>query len=134
MAEIDIPSLQKEIDHLDRQLGEELAKTHGRTKRIQANRGFPLGSWILSVVLVGLFLFGGSIPGLPYEQFSTIILIVAGLSVLLSLFLTFRFVWSNLAGGGKVKQVEDTDKAVELRTKRDALKKKLEEMKAAKGV
>lgn len=133
-AELDGPSLQREIQKLDLELGRELASAHGRTKRLNVeDYRFPLISWIISIIFVGAYIFSPQVePYLPVRQYRMYVLIVAAIMLLIAGFNTLRFVYYRfLASKKDIHELKDTPKAAEIRRKRDLLKAQLEAVKAS---
>jgi hypothetical protein len=136
MTELDLPTLQREIQKLDLELGKELAQTHGRTQRLNVeNYRFPLFVWITALIFVGAYIFAPLLEAfLPIEQYKNYVLIVAALMVLIAVFKTVVYFYSKfLAGKKQIHELKDTPKAAEIRRKRDVLKAQLDELKAKRA-
>ncbi|MGF1573852.1 MAG: hypothetical protein ACFCU1_12375 [Sumerlaeia bacterium] len=134
MTEIDGPSLQREIQKLDLELGRELSSTHGKTKRLNVeNYRFPIIGWIVAFIFVGAYIFAPQLEQfLPMQQYKNYLLIFALIMFLIAAFKTLVFLYFRLFARTKeIHELHDTPKAAEIRRKRDLLKAQLEEFKAS---
>lgn len=134
MTELDGPSLQREIQKLDLELGRELANAHGRTKRLNVeNYRFPIVAWIISFVFVAAYIFSPQVePYLAVQQYKGYLLLFTAIMVLIAAFKTLIFIYFRfLARNKEIHELKDTPKAAEIRRKRDLLKEQLEAVKAS---
>jgi hypothetical protein len=123
-------ALTKQIMDLDRQLGQMIAQTAGRTKRLDVHSAaFPIGYWATAAVLLGWWLFGGMIQEGIHGQTA---LWTAGAGLIIALLAAWKTVrhilWkvSHSKGG---HEAGETPEIRALRAKRDELKARLNNLK-----
>ena len=128
--------LQKKIMELDRQMGVKIEERSGRVSRVRPDSAsFPLGTWILSFLIMAWALLGNMLSASLHGQTKTLAFIVAIVVALVAALNTVRFILGKLkpdkSGPANLDQDENVRK---LRIERDALKEQLEELnKIEKG-
>ena len=128
--EPDLVSLQKKADDIDRELSMELAKENGRTKRLSRHRTFPVGSWIFTIIIFGVWAFGSALEQFfPFDQYRIWIFLFGCASGLFSIFFTLMWLKSLAKGKGAAEAIKETPRAAELKAKRDALRARIAEYK-----
>jgi hypothetical protein len=129
---MDRAEIQERIAQLDREINLEV----GRHKLPSTNtryRSFPVGSWIGALVLLALWVYGGTLPFVKtyYDTYSWVpyvLLAVGGLCALSALWYTFMWMFKARA---KVdaKYMEGMQQVTKLQDERKALQKQLNELK-----
>ncbi|MGB9690869.1 MAG: hypothetical protein ACPL7D_01730 [Candidatus Sumerlaeaceae bacterium] len=129
----EIEELQQRIAELDKQINQILIEK--RLPPLKPPKPFPLGTWIIALLLGGYYLFGDLIPvvGQHYGDYAKYVLYAAVAVAALALLRTVLWLFSRnpktppeyLEASRRVKELQDQRRLLE-KELRDARKKAVE--------
>jgi len=127
MADAERMELQQKIADLDRKINEEVAKA-GRVKTLRTQEvNFPLGTWILAIVVAAWWAAGGAILPDLHEQTAFWAFIVAAIIGLVAIYRTVMFVLRKVKPQKMGYSQTESAEMLGLRKQRAELQKKLDE-------
>ncbi len=129
----EIEELQRQIAEIDKQINKILVEK--RLPPLKPPKPFPLGTWILALLVFGYYLFGDMIPyvGQYYADYGKYAMYVAGVVAILAVLRTVLWLFSRnpktppeyLEASQQVKELQDQRRLLE-KELRDARKRAVE--------